>query len=116
MPSHRNTHTDEMQAVMAPRRVLRRRLCPALVSCPIALHAMMRASDGLHLHFIDRGTAHRVHLLRLFSEIDEEVTHRDLATPCAFSMNRYLLLDEEDFEQARIATSSTMTVGRFVDG
>jgi DNA end-binding protein Ku len=100
---------------MATRPIWRGHLRLALVTCPIALHAVIRASGELHFHFINPKTGHRVRMVTLDSETDEEVARRNLVKGYEFAKNRYALLDDEDFEHARIETSSTMTVGRFVD-
>jgi DNA end-binding protein Ku len=115
MPFQRDTHTPKTEAAMATRPIWRGHLRLALVTCPIALHAVMRASGELHFHFINPKTGHRVRMVTLDSETDEEVARRDLVKGYEFEKNRYVLLDDEDFEQARIETSSTMTVGKFVD-
>jgi DNA end-binding protein Ku len=115
MPSQRDTHTRKTEAVMATRPIWRGHLRLALVTCPVALHAVMRASGELHFHFINPKTGHRVRMVTLDSETDEEVARRDLVKGYEFEKNRYVLLDDEDFELARIETSSTMTVGKFVD-
>lgn len=100
---------------MATRPIWRGHLRLALVTCPIALHSVVRASGDLHFHYINPKTGHRVRMVTLDSETDEEVSRRDLVKGYEFEKNRYVLLDEEDFEQARIETSSTLTVGKFVE-
>ncbi len=115
MPSQRDTHNRKTEAVMAMRPSWRGHLRLALVTCPIALHAVTRASGELHFHFINPKTGHRVRMVTLDSETDEEVARRDLVKGYEFEKHRYVLLDDEDFEQARIESSSTMTVAKFVD-
>lgn len=100
---------------MATRPIWRGHLRLALVTCPIALHAVIRTSGEVHFHFINPKTGHRVRMVTLDSETDEEVARHNLVKGYEFAKNRYVLLDDEDFEQARIETSSTMTVGKFVD-
>ena len=100
---------------MATRPIWRGHLRLALVTCPIALHSVTRASGDLHFHFINPKTGHRVRMVTLDSETDQQVPRRDLVKGYEFEKNRYVLLDEEDFEKAKIETSSTITVGKFVD-
>ncbi len=45
---------------MAGRPIWRGHLRLALVSCPIALHTVHRASGELRFHFINPKTGHRV--------------------------------------------------------
>jgi DNA end-binding protein Ku len=99
---------------MAERPVWRGHLRPALVSCPVALHSVLRASGDLRFHFINPKTGHRVRMVTLDAETDEEVARRDLVKGYEFEQDRYVLLDDEDFASAKIETSSTMTVDKFV--
>lgn len=100
---------------MATRPVCGGHLRLALVTCPVALHAVMRTSGELHFHFINPKTGHCVRIFTLDSETDEQAARRDLVKGYEFAKIRFVLLDDEDYEQARIETSSTMTVGKFVD-
>jgi DNA end-binding protein Ku len=99
---------------MAQRPIWRGHLRLALVSCPIALHSVLRASGDLHFHFINPKTGHRVRSVMLDAETDKEVARADLARGYEFEKDRYVLLDDEDFAAAKIETSSTMTVDKFV--
>jgi DNA end-binding protein Ku len=99
---------------MAQRPIWRGHLRLALVSCPIALYSVLRASGDLRFHFINPKTGHRVRSVMLDSETDKEVARGDLVRGYEFEKDRYVLLDEEDFAAAKIETSSTMTVDKFV--
>ena len=96
------------------RAVWRGQLRLALVSCPIALHATRKASEGLHFHFINPATGHRVRTVTLDGENDEELDRRDLERGYEIERDRYVLLDDEDFEAARIETSSVLKIDKFV--
>jgi DNA end-binding protein Ku len=103
-------------AVMAtPKPIWRGHLRLALVSCPIALYSVVRGSSGLHFHMINPKTGHRIRLVSQDAETDEEVSRGDLVKGYEFEKDRYILLDDEDFEEARIESSSTLTIGKFVD-
>ena len=99
---------------MAERPVWRGHLRLALVSCPVALHSVLRASGNLRFHFINPKTGHRVRMVTLDAETDKEVSRRELVKGYEFEKDRYVLLDDEDFASAKIETSSTMTVDKFV--
>jgi DNA end-binding protein Ku len=86
-----------------------------LVSCPIALYSVVRGSSGLHFHLINPKTGHRIRMVSQDAETDEEVSRGDLVKGYEFEKDRYVLLDEDDFEQAKIDSSSTLTIGKFVD-
>jgi len=99
---------------MAQRPIWRGHLRLALVSCPIALYSVLRASGNLHFHFINPKTGHRVRSVMLDAETDKEVARGDLVRGYEFEKDRYVLMDDSDFAAARIETSSTMTVDKFV--
>ena len=98
-----------------PKPIWRGHLRLALVSCPIALYSVVRGSRGLHFHLINPKTGHRIRSVSQDAETDEEVSRQDLVKGYEFEKDRYVLLDDEDFEQARIESSSTLTIGKFVD-
>ncbi len=100
---------------MAARPIWRGHLRLALVSCPIALHSVERASSGLHFHLINPDTGHRVRMVTLDAETDAEVSRRDLVKGYEFEKDRYVLLEDDDFATARIESSATLTVAKFVD-
>ena len=99
---------------MAQRPIWRGHLRLALVSCPVSLHSVLRASGDLHFHFINPKTGHRVRTVTLDAETEKEVPRAELARGYEFEKDRYVLLDDEDFANARIEASSTMTVNKFV--
>ncbi len=101
---------------MATRPIWRGHLRLALVTCPVALHTVHRASGDLHFHFINPKTGHRVRMVTLDAETDEELSRSELARGYEFEKDRYLILEPEDFESARIESSSVMTIDKFVPG
>jgi DNA end-binding protein Ku len=75
----------------------------------------VRGSSGLHFHLINPKTGHRIRMVSQDADTDEEVSRSDLVKGYEFEKDRYVLLDDDDFEQARIDSSSTLTIGKFVD-
>lgn len=100
---------------MASRPIWRGHLRLALVTCPIALHNAQRATSSLQFHLINPKTGSRVRMVTLDAGTDEEVARRDLVKGYEFEKDRYVLLDDEDFEAARVESSATLTVDKFVD-
>jgi DNA end-binding protein Ku len=100
---------------MAERPIWRGHLRLALVTCPVSLHSVLRASGSLRFHFINPKTGNRVRTVTLDAETEKEVPRRELVKGYEFEKDRYVLLDDQDFESAKIETSSTMTVDKFVD-
>lgn len=99
---------------MAARPIWRGHLRLALVTCPIALHSVVRAAGELHFHYINPATGNRVRMVTLDAETNAEVSRHDLARGYEFEKDRYVLLDEEDFAQAQIESSATLAVDKFV--
>ncbi len=101
---------------MAARPIWRGHLRLALVTCPIALHTVHRASGELHFHFINPKTGNRVRTVTLDAGTDEELSRSSLARGYEFEKDRYVVLEPEDFESARIESSSVMTIDKFIAG
>lgn len=100
---------------MADRPIWRGHLRLALVSCPVALYAAHHESSNLHFHFINPKTGNRVRTVTQDAETDEELSRRDLARGYEFEKDQYVVLDEDDFERARIESNATMVVDKFVE-
>jgi DNA end-binding protein Ku len=100
---------------MAVRPIWRGHLRLALVTCPVALHTVHRPSGDLHFHFINPNTGHRVRMVTLDAETDEELSRGELVKGYEFEKDKYVILEPEDFERARIESSSVMAIEKFVD-
>ena len=100
---------------MAGRPIWRGHLRLALVSCPIALYTVLRASGDLHFHFINPKTGNRVRMVTQDAETEEELSRSDLVRGYQFEKDRYVILDKEDFDNAHIDSSSVLTIDKFVD-
>jgi DNA end-binding protein Ku len=85
------------------------------VTCPIALHSVLRPSANLRFHFINPKTGHRVRTVTLDAETNKVVPRRELVKGYEFEKDRNVLPDDHDFESTKIDTSSTMTVEKLVD-
>ena len=100
---------------MAERPIWRGHLRLALVSCPVALYTAHHESSNLHFHFINPKTGNRVRTITQDAETEEPLSRRDLAKGYEFEKDQYVILDEEDFERARIESNGTMVVDKFVE-
>jgi DNA end-binding protein Ku len=100
---------------VAQRPIWRGHLRLALVSCPVALYTAHRASGELHFNLLNPKTGHRVRMVTIDAETGDELSRGDLVKGYQYEKDRYVILDDEDFEKARIESSSTMTVGKFVE-
>lgn len=99
---------------MAERPIWRGNLRLALVSCPVALFSVKQPSEELHFHYINPQTGHRVRMVTQDAETEEELSRSDLKRGFEFERDRYVLLDDEDFEHARIDSSGTLVIDKFV--
>jgi DNA end-binding protein Ku len=100
---------------VADRPIWRGHLRLALVSCPVALYSAHHEASNLHFHFINPATGNRVRTVTQDAETDEELSRRDLSRGYEFEKDQYVILDEDDFEQARIESNATMVVDKFVE-
>jgi len=101
--------------MIADRPIWRGYLRLALVTCPVSLHSVVRSSGNLRFHYINPKTGHRVRMVTLDAETDEELSRRDLTKGYEFEKNRYVLLEDQDFASAKVESSSTMALDKFVD-
>ncbi len=99
---------------MADRPIWRGQLRLALVSCPVALYSVRQPSESLHFHFINPDTGNRIRTVTQDSETDAELSRKDLRRGFEFKKDHYVLLDDEDFEKARIDSSSVLSIDKFV--
>ncbi len=99
---------------MAERPIWRGHLRLALVSCPVALYTAHRETANLHFHFINPATGSRVRMVTLDASTDEELSRSKLVRGYEFEKDQYVLLDDEDFDKARLDSSTTLTVDKFV--
>ena len=100
---------------MAQRPIWRGHLRLALVSCPVALFNARHSREALSFNLINSKSGNRVRMVTIDSETGDELRRGDLVKGYEFEKNRYLLLDENDFESAHIETSTVMKVDKFVE-
>jgi DNA end-binding protein Ku len=101
--------------MMAQRPIWRGHLRLALVSCPVALYSARHDRGDLRFHFINPKTGHRVRMITLDAETDEELSRSELVKGYEFKKDHYLIMSDEDFDAAKVESSATMTVDKFVE-
>jgi len=99
---------------MPDHAVWRGHLRLALVSCPVVLLPANHDAASLHFHFINPATGNRVRMVTLDAGTDQELSRRDLVRGYEFKKDHYLVLTDDDFDSARIESSSVLTVEKFV--
>jgi len=100
---------------MAQRPIWRGQLRLALVSCPIALYSANHDRGSLHFNLINPKTGNRIKMITQDEQTGDKVSRGDLVKGYAFKKDSYLILTDEDFESARIESSSVVKIEKFVD-
>jgi DNA end-binding protein Ku len=100
---------------MAQRPIWRGHLRLALVSCPIALYSANHDRGSLHFNLINPKTNHRIRMITQDAETGATLTRGDLVKGYEYKKDSYLILDDEDFEKARIESSTTVKIEKFVE-
>lgn len=99
---------------MESRPTWRGHLRLALVSCPVALFPAVHDRSNLHFNMINPKTGHRVRMVTRDAETDEELSRGDLVKGYEFKKDHYLLMEDGDFEAARIESSGVLAIEKFV--
>ena len=100
---------------MAQRPIWRGHLRLALVSCPVALYSANHDRGSLHFNLINPKTGNRIRMITQDAETGDTLARGDLVKGYEFKKNSYLIVDDEDFESARIESSTTVKIDKFVD-
>lgn len=97
------------------RPIWRGQLRLALVSCPVALFSAHHDRGSLHFNLINPATGNRIRMVTEDAETGSELSRQDLVKGYEYQKGHYLTVTEEDFDSARIESSSTMKIEKFVD-
>ena len=100
---------------MPARPIWRGHLRLALVSCPVALWNAKNERAAIRFHLINPATGHRIRMLTVDAESDEEVQRCDLVKGYEFKKGRFLLLSDEELGSVKVESSSVMNIGKFVE-
>jgi DNA end-binding protein Ku len=87
----------------------------ALVSCPVALWNAKHDRAAIRFNMINPKTGHRIKMMTVDSDTEEEVQRRDLVKGYEFRKGQYLLLEDADFESVKVESSSVMAIDKFVE-
>jgi DNA end-binding protein Ku len=99
---------------MPSRPIWRGHLRLALVTCPVALYSANHDRGSLHFNLINPKTGNRIKMITQDSETEDELSRKDLVKGYEYKKDHYLTLTEDDFESARVESSSTIKVDKFV--
>jgi DNA end-binding protein Ku len=99
----------------AQRPIWRGHLRLALVTCPIALYSANHDRGSLHFNLINPKTGNRIRMITQDAETGEELSRRDLVKGYEFKKDTYVIVTDEDFESARVESSSIIKIEKFVE-
>jgi len=99
---------------MSERPLWRGTLRLALVSCRIALVAARQERSNLHFNMINPKTGHRIRNEVVDAETGKPVDRGDLVRGFEVEKGQYVLLSDEDFDNARVESSKTLSIAKFV--
>ena len=98
----------------AQRPIWRGHLRLALVSCPIALYSARHERGTLRFNLLNPKTGNRIKMVTQDGETGEALSRSDLVKGYEIHKDRYVVIEEADFEAARVAASSVLSVDKFV--
>ena len=99
---------------MAPRSSWKGHLKLSLVSCPVRLYNATSRSERISFNMLHKDTHNRVQMKPHDPELGE-VERADLVKGYEYEKDRYVILDDEDFENATIESKDTINIEQFVD-
>jgi DNA end-binding protein Ku len=103
------------EVVMPARPIWRGHLRLALVSCPVALWNAEHERNTIRFNQIIPKTGHRIRMMSVDAETDEEVQKRDLVKGFEFRKDQYLLLIDADLDSVKVESSSVISIEKFIE-
>jgi DNA end-binding protein Ku len=100
---------------MPQRPIWRGQLRLALVSCPIALYSANHDRGALHFNLINPKTGNRIKMVTQDVETEQPLKRTDLVKGYEYTKEKFIILQDEDFERARIESSATIKIDKFVE-
>jgi DNA end-binding protein Ku len=100
---------------MPARPIWRGHLRLALVSCPVGLWNAKHERAAIRFNLINPKTGHRIKMLTVDAETNEELQRRDLVKGYEFRKEQYVLLSDDDFDSVRVESSSVIAIEKFVE-
>lgn len=99
---------------MAPRASWKGHLRLSLVSCPVRLYPATTSTNRISFNQLHKTTHNRINLKPVDPELGL-VERSDLVKGYEYEDQKYVILDDEDFESVRIESNHTMNIEAFVD-
>jgi len=86
----------------------------SLVTCPVALYSALDEGNDFRFNFLNPKTGNRIRNEVIDAETGAAVERADLVRGYQYAKDRYVVLTDEELDELRIESSSTMTIDRFV--
>ena len=99
---------------MPPRSIWRGAISFGMVSIPVKLFTATESKD-ISFRQLHRSDNARVRQLRWCSVEDQEVPYDEIVRGYEYAKDRYVVLDEEDFEKLPLASKRTIELTAFVN-
>src|ERR1700733_3278972 len=101
--------------LMPARPIWRGHLRLALVSCPVALYNARHDRAAIRFNMINPDTGNRIKMVSQDAGTGAPVSRGETVKGYEFEKDRYLILNDEDFESVKVESSAIMSVEKFVD-
>lgn len=85
-----------------------------LVNVPVQLYTLEKSASEVKFRLIDRRDNGGIRYRRINEKTEAEVPWSEIAKAFEYSDDRYVILEEEDFEKVRIESSHTIDIQEFV--
>ena len=99
---------------LSARPVWQGHLRLSLVSCPVALYKATSRANDISFHLLNPETNNRVRMVPTDPETGP-VNRSDLVRGYEIEKNRYVILEDKDFDAVKLETTHTLDIERFVD-
>lgn len=99
---------------MAPRPNWKGYLKLSLVSCSVALYTATSTSSRIRFNIINRETGNRVRNLVIDAETEEPVEPDDRIKGYEVEKDRYILVEDEEFDKVALESTHTIDIEAFV--
>ena len=100
---------------MPQRPIWRGQLRLALVSCPIVLYSANHDRGSLHFNLINPKTGNRIKMVTQDAETNQPLKRTDLVKGYEYTKEKYIILQDDDFESARVESSTAIKIDKFVE-
>jgi len=87
----------------------------SLVTCPVALYTATERTADVHFNLINPKTNNRIRMQTVDAVTGRTVDRADLVKGFEISKNKYVLLDKDELDAVKLASTRIIDVREFVD-